>query len=47
MEKELQTKEHELTQVTKKQMELETRFFQMNLNENEIRNENERLQKVA
>lgn len=32
--------------MTKKQMELETRFFQMNLNENEIRNENDRLQKV-
>ena len=47
MEKELQRKEQELMQVTRKQTDLEMRVMQINLNETETRSENERLQKVT
>lgn len=47
METELHRKEQELAETMRKQTELEMRFLQSNQNENEIRNENERLQKVT
>lgn len=47
MEEELHLKEEELAETIRKQTELELKFLQSNSNENEIRNENERLQKVT
>lgn len=46
MEKQLQIKEQEMSEISKKQQELEMKFLQSNLNETEIKTENERLQKV-
>lgn len=46
MEKELHLKEEELAEILKRQNELEMKFYQSNFNETEMKNENERLQKV-
>jgi hypothetical protein len=46
MERELRIKEQQLSEVTKKQSDLEMKFLRLNLNESETKNENERLQKV-
>jgi small GTP-binding protein len=45
MERELRIKEQQLSEVTKKQSDLEMKFLRLNLNESETKNENERLQK--
>lgn len=45
MERELRSKEQQLTEVTKKQSELEMKLLRVNLNESETKNENDRLQK--
>ncbi len=46
MERELRSKEQQLTEVTKKQSDLEMKLLRVNLNETETKSENERLQKV-
>ena len=46
MERELRLKEQQLSELTKKQSELEMKLLRLNLNESETKNENERLQKV-
>lgn len=46
MERELRSKEQQLTDVTKKQSDLEMKLLRLNLNESETKSENERLQKV-
>jgi len=46
MEREIRLKEQQLSEVTKKQSDLEMKFLRLNLNESETKNENERLQKV-
>jgi hypothetical protein len=46
MERELRSKEQQLSEVTKKQGDLEMKLLRLNLNESETKNENERLQKV-
>ena len=46
MERELRSKEQQLTDVTKRQSDLEMKLLRLNLNESETKNENERLQKV-
>ena len=47
MERELHSKEQQLSEVTKKQSDLELRVLRLNLNESETKSENERLQKVS
>lgn len=46
MERELRLKEQQLTDVTKKQGDLEMKLLRLNLNESETKSENDRLQKV-
>lgn len=47
MEHELLIKEQQLSEVMKKQNELEMKVIHINLNETETKNENERLQRVV
>lgn len=47
MERELRSKEQQLTDVTKRQSDLEMKLLRLNLNESETKSENERLQKVG
>lgn len=47
MEREIRSKEQQLTEVTKKQSDLEMKVLRLNLNETETKSENERLQKVC
>ena len=47
MEQELLFKEQQLTELTKKQTELERKFLFSNLNETETKSDNERLHKVS
>lgn len=46
MDRELRSKEQQLSEITKKQSDLEFKLLRLNLNESETKNENERLQKV-
>lgn len=46
MERELRSKEQQLTDVTKRQSDLEMKLLRLNLNESETKNDNDRLQKV-
>ena len=46
MERELRSKEQQLTDVTKRQSELEMKLLKLNLNETETKSDNDRLQKV-
>ncbi len=46
MEHELFIKEQQLSEITKKQNDLEMKLIHINLNETETKNDNERLQKV-
>jgi hypothetical protein len=46
MERELRSKEQQLSEVTKKQSDLEMKLLRLNLNESETKSENDRLQKV-
>ncbi|CAF4562006.1 unnamed protein product [Rotaria sp. Silwood2] len=45
MDRELRLKEQQLSELTKKQSDLEMKLLRLNLNESETKNENERLQK--
>ena len=47
LQDELNLKEQQLIEGTKKQTELEMKLSQINANESEARNDNERLQKVS
>ena len=46
-ERELRIKEQQLSEVTKRQGDLEMKLLRLNFNESETKNENERLQKVS
>ena len=46
MERELRAKEQQLTDVTKRQSDLEMKLLRLNLNETETKSDNDRLQKV-
>ena len=46
MERALHSKEQQLSEVTKKQSDLELKVLRLNLNESETKSENDRLQKV-
>ncbi len=46
MEHEIHLKEQQLSEMTKKQTELERKLIHINLNETETKNDNERLIKV-